>query len=139
MLYANTAYTNAGFLAAAVTVRSQGATRVDINERTRRSRVIDSIHILANWYPWVRPRAVAAAMMVLALESVALADPLALAEPAPHQGLPFNHVLRDPAKSLNKDTRDFANMAIGQHRDLVSYPTGEAPGTIIIDTPHTYL
>jgi len=139
MLYANTACTNAGFLAAAVTVLPEGATRVDINERKRGSRVIDSTHILANWCLRVSPRAVAVAVMVLALESVALADPLALAEPAPHQGLTFNHVLRDPPTSLNKDTRDFANMAIGQRRELVSYSTGEAPGTIIIDTSHTYL
>jgi lipoprotein-anchoring transpeptidase ErfK/SrfK len=153
MLYANTAYITAGFLAAAVTALPRGATPVDISKRKCRSRVIDSTRILAKWCPWARPRAVAArldvarpfgravaaAMTVLALESVALADPLALAEPAPHRGSIFNHVLRDPPTSVHKDTRDFANVAMGQHRELVSYSTGEAPGTIIIDTSHTYL
>jgi lipoprotein-anchoring transpeptidase ErfK/SrfK len=155
MLFANTACTTAGFLAAAVAVLAEGATRVDVNERKRRSRVIDSTRILAKCCQWTGSRAVAArldaaksfarlvaavmaVMMVLALESVALADPLALAEPAPHQGLIFNRVLRDPP-TANKNARDFADMARGQHRELVSYSTGEAPGTIIIDTSHTYL
>jgi len=153
MRYTNKACTNAGFLAAAVTVLPEGATRLDIKERKRRSRVIDSTHVLANWCLWVRPRALAArldvakpfgraaaaAMMVLALEGVALADPLALAEPAPHQRLTFNRVLRDRPTSLDKDTRDLATTAIDPRRQLVSYSTGEAPGTIIIDTSHTYL
>jgi lipoprotein-anchoring transpeptidase ErfK/SrfK len=135
----------AGFFVDAVMVPPKGATRVGIN---RRSRIIDSGRILAKFCPqWARPRRIVkpcgrvltAAVTVLALESVALADPLALAEPSPHQGLTFNQILRDQGAFANKHAGDFANIATDQHGKLVSYSTGEAAGTIIIDTPNTYL
>ena len=128
MVNASTVCASAGFFADAAMILPKGGARVDINGRSYRSRVAKPFG-----------GALLAVVMVLTLESVAVADPLALAEPSPRQGLTFNEVLRDQGTSPNKDTRDFANVATNQHRVLVSYLSGEAPGTIIIDTPHTYL
>jgi lipoprotein-anchoring transpeptidase ErfK/SrfK len=124
MVKANTACATAGFFANALTA---------INGRKRRLRVtgLDA-----------KPfgRAVAAAVMVLAVESVAHADPLAFAGPSVHQGSIFNRVLRDQGtSSATKDARDLAAREMGQNRELVSYSTDEAAGTIIIDTPNTRL
>jgi lipoprotein-anchoring transpeptidase ErfK/SrfK len=153
MVNANTASAAAGFFADAVRVLPEIAAPPAINGRKVRSRVIDSTGIVATSCPrWARlrdvatgldvakpvGRAVAAAMMVLALESVAVADPLAFAAPNAHQGSIFNHVLRDHGTSATKDTRD-TGTAMGQNRELVSYPTDEGAGTIIIDTPNTHL
>jgi lipoprotein-anchoring transpeptidase ErfK/SrfK len=101
----------------------------------------DAVRVLPARLHVAKPfgRAATAGMMLLALESVALADPLAFAGPNPHQASIFNRVLRDQGTSANKDTRDFPGTAIGQNRQLVSYSTDEAAGTIIIDTPKTYL
>jgi len=128
MVKASTVCASAGFFADAVMGLPEGGARVDIDGRRYRSGI-------AKPFGW----ALVAALVVLAFEGAALADPLALAEPTPRQGLTFNEVLRDRGASPNKDTRGFANIAVDQHRALVSYSTGEAPGTIIIDTPHTYL
>jgi lipoprotein-anchoring transpeptidase ErfK/SrfK len=154
MINANTVCAAAGLFADAVRILPEGVAPAAVNGRKQPSRVIDSTRILAKLYPQsaqrcdvrtglhvARPlgRAVAAAMMVLALESVAFADPLAFAGASPHQGSIFNRVLRDQGTSATKDTRDFAGTATGQNRQLVSYSTDEAAGTIIVDTPNTYL
>jgi lipoprotein-anchoring transpeptidase ErfK/SrfK len=141
MVNANTACAAAGFFADAVRVLPEDAASTAVNGRRVRSRVIDSTCDMATGFDVAKPfgRAIAAAIMLLAFESVALADPLAFAEPNPHQGSIFNRVLRDHTTSATKDTRDFAGTARGQNRELVSYSTDEAAGTIIIDTPHTYL
>jgi lipoprotein-anchoring transpeptidase ErfK/SrfK len=146
VINANTLCAAARFFGNAPTALRDRATRGDIK---RGSRAIDSGGILAKFYPRsvametdvVKPFGwlLAAAMTVMALDRVALADPLALAEPSPQQDLTFNHVLRDQGTSPNKHTRDFANMAMDQRRQLVGYSTGEAAGTIIIDTSNTYL
>jgi lipoprotein-anchoring transpeptidase ErfK/SrfK len=141
MVKANTACTAAGFFADAVRVLPGGAASTAVNGRRVRSTVIDSTRDAAVGLAVAKTfgRAIAAAMMLLGLESVALADPLAFAEPNPHQGSIFSRVLVDHGTSATKDTRDLAGIARGQNRKLVSYPTDEAAGTIIIDTPNTYL
>ena len=89
-----------------------------------------------------RVSAAAAALLSVALVSgVASADPLALAEPMRHPGAwPFDQALRDqPQAELDEDASAPADLAPALRRQVVSYPTSEPAGTIIIDTPHTYL
>ena len=134
MVKANTACATAGSFADAVRVLPGEAAPSAINGRKRRSRVTGPD--VAKRFGW----AVAGAMMVLAVEGVAHADPLAFAGPSAHQGSIFNRVLRDQGtSSATKDTRDFAVREMAQNRQLVSYSTDEAAGTIIIDTPNTRL
>jgi lipoprotein-anchoring transpeptidase ErfK/SrfK len=74
-------------------------------------------------------RLVAAGLAVVASSS-ALADPLALAEPTQHPGV-FDHVVSDGGIDLGLPAR--------LRRQVVDYPTKEAPATVVIDTAHTYL
>jgi lipoprotein-anchoring transpeptidase ErfK/SrfK len=136
MIKANTACAAAGFFADAVRVLPEGAASTAVNGRRVRSTVIESTRGVTTK---TFGRAIAAAMMLLGLEGVALADPLAFAAPNAHQGSIFNRVLLDHGTSATKDTRDFAGTVRGQNRKLVSYSTDEAAGTIVIDTPNTYL
>lgn len=80
--------------------------------------------------------AAAAALVVLALENAALADPLAFVEPSHHQGS-----ILDPAfwNHVTRPAREPANVAAGQRGQVVHYSTDEAPGTIVIDTANTSL
>jgi len=71
--------------------------------------------------------------------ALALADPLALAEPMRHPGAPFNEVLRDQAPVYDVDGQNPVDIPAELRRQVVEYPTAEAPGTIVIDTAHTYL
>src|ERR1700724_4120346 len=48
----------------------------------------------------------------------------------------FDQVLRDQSSG---DATDDYVLPAELRRQLVAYPTQEAPGTIVIDTPHTYL
>jgi lipoprotein-anchoring transpeptidase ErfK/SrfK len=48
----------------------------------------------------------------------------------------FDQVLRDQSAS---DAQDESQLPADLRRRTVVYPTQEAPGTIVIDTPHTYL
>jgi lipoprotein-anchoring transpeptidase ErfK/SrfK len=85
--------------------------------------------------------AIAAATMVLALENAALADPLAFVEPSHHQSTIFDRVFRDQGRGpdTTKGIGGPANPVTGHRGQVVSYSTGEAAGTIVIDTPNTYL
>jgi lipoprotein-anchoring transpeptidase ErfK/SrfK len=80
-----------------------------------------------------RTLAPAAVIAVLA-GNAALAEPLALA-PFRHSTSVFDQVLRAPGN----DDQDGATVPARLRRQIVAYPTREAPGTIIIDTPNTYL
>jgi lipoprotein-anchoring transpeptidase ErfK/SrfK len=129
---------------------------IERNERERRSGVLASARRFARLcVQGATPRcyatglyvaesfgcAIAAATIVLALENVALADPLAFVEPSHHQSTIFDRVFRDQGRGLDT-TRDSAgptNMGAGHRGQVVSYSSGEAPGTIVIDTPNTYL
>jgi lipoprotein-anchoring transpeptidase ErfK/SrfK len=48
----------------------------------------------------------------------------------------FDQVLRDQPAG---DTQDEIALPAELRRQMVTYPTQEAPGTVVIDTPHTYL
>jgi lipoprotein-anchoring transpeptidase ErfK/SrfK len=86
--------------------------------------------------------AAAAALLSLTLVSgVACADPLALAEPMRDSAAwPFDQALRDqPQAGPDEDASAPADVAPALRRQVVSYPTSEPAGTIVIDTAHTYL
>jgi len=75
-----------------------------------------------------------AAIVGAALTATACANPLSLFAPDPQtagytRALGYAHEDRDPG----------VEQAARFRRQIVSYATHEAPGTIIIDTPHTYL
>jgi lipoprotein-anchoring transpeptidase ErfK/SrfK len=70
------------------------------------------------------------------------AGPLALNEPVGFPGSIFQQILPDPAPQAMPDvsaTEESAVLPERFHRQIVAYSTNEAPGTIVIDTPHTYL
>ena len=85
---------------------------------------------------------------VSALTSAASADPLGYA-PAARQDSIFGGLFREqpvaqeqPAQQPSvEETQDQGSTELPANlrRQVVSYPTREGPGTIIIDTPHTYL
>jgi lipoprotein-anchoring transpeptidase ErfK/SrfK len=129
---------------------------IDRNDRKRRSRVLDSTRRLAKLCAQsAMPRcyaiglhvgeslgcAIAAATIVLALENVALADPLAFVEPSHHQSTIFDRVFRDQGRGpdTTKDIGGAVNVVAAHRGQVVSYSTGEAPGTVVIDTPNTSL
>src|SRR5260370_23206550 len=62
--------------------------------------------------------------------------PLAMVDPSRPATTFFDPVLRDQSLS---DAQDENALPAELRRQIVAYPTQEAPGTIVIDTPHTYL
>jgi lipoprotein-anchoring transpeptidase ErfK/SrfK len=84
----------------------------------------------------------------LALGAIGLASPAAAAPPAP---LPFPFLPPPPALTYaptapqpqlatpSEDEGSAYDMPARLRRQIVSYSTREAPGTVIIDTPNTYL
>jgi lipoprotein-anchoring transpeptidase ErfK/SrfK len=64
----------------------------------------------------------------------AFAEPFALVSPNPYSASIFAPVMRDDAA-----TREDQALPPRLQRQVVNYPTTEAPGTVIIDTPNTYL
>jgi lipoprotein-anchoring transpeptidase ErfK/SrfK len=62
--------------------------------------------------------------------------PLAMVEPSRPTTTIFDQALRDQSSG---DAQDENALPAELHRQMVAYPTQEAPGTIVIDTPHTYL
>src|SRR5712671_2064394 len=71
-------------------------------------------------------RFAAAAFGALAIGATALSAPAAAAPP--------------PVQAVPQDEEDrTVEIPARLRRQVVSYPTREAPGTIIIDTPNTYL
>jgi lipoprotein-anchoring transpeptidase ErfK/SrfK len=83
-----------------------------------------------------------AALAVLAYSTSgnnAIAEPLALAEPTHRTTSIFDSVMRDQ-RSVQRPVDDAQNITDPRlRRQIVDLSTGEAPGTIIIDTPNTYL
>jgi lipoprotein-anchoring transpeptidase ErfK/SrfK len=67
---------------------------------------------------------------------VASSAPLAMADPSRASTTIFDQVLRDQPSG---DTPDEFVLPAELRRQMVAYPSQEAPGTIVIDTPHTYL
>jgi len=75
-----------------------------------------------------------AALVVASITASAVAQPLAFNGAT--RGAPaFEEVIRDPAIIDAETTRVPAHL----RRQIVNYQTREAPGTIVIDTPNTYL
>jgi lipoprotein-anchoring transpeptidase ErfK/SrfK len=104
----------------------------------------------------------ATAALVLALGSTtALADPLGFAAPSNPFGTIFEQMMGDRDGGMNNDNSSYASrgnvqqqnvapasqddadepaaLAPNLRRQIVNYPTAESAGTIVIDTPHTYL
>jgi lipoprotein-anchoring transpeptidase ErfK/SrfK len=86
----------------------------------------------------------AAAQQQTAVAAVALsqsgsvhAQPLRYAAPFRHPTLPFGQALREQEPS--DETQAPAEIPARLHRHVVAYSTRESAGTIIIDTPNTYL
>jgi len=85
---------------------------------------------------------------VLALSAISLANPAAAAPPAT---LPFPFLLPSPPPMLSyaptepqfaapSEDEDIAyQLPARLRRQIINYATREAPGTVIIDTPNTYL
>jgi lipoprotein-anchoring transpeptidase ErfK/SrfK len=68
--------------------------------------------------------------------AVAWSGPLAMVDTNRSTTTIFDQVLRDQSPN---DTQDEIALPAELRRQMVSYPTQEAPGTVVIDTPHTYL
>jgi len=85
--------------------------------------------------------AATASFVFLALGAgIACADPLALAEPMRNPAAPFDRVLRDQAvPDPAEDAQSPTVLPSALRRQVVNYATTEPVGTIVIDTPHTYL
>src|SRR5215470_2864026 len=84
--------------------------------------------------------------------TAALADPLALFDTLFHPTTAYDEALRDRspgaaepvalhsrAPVIDEGVADTADVPANLRRQVVTYPSTEAPGTIVIDTPHTYL
>jgi len=89
-------------------------------------------------------RLAVSALAATILSSAPLAaEPLALNDPGFPFGSLFQQVVREPApQAVPEDSiteQQVAPLDERFRRQVVAYNGGEAPGTIIIDTPHTYL
>jgi lipoprotein-anchoring transpeptidase ErfK/SrfK len=76
-----------------------------------------------------------------ALGSAALAEPLALANTTHRANVIFEQVMpgQPTVRRPGEDTQSAAEVPARLRRQIVEFPTGEATGTIVIDTPNTYL
>ena len=81
--------------------------------------------------------AVVGAVVSAVLAGSALADPLAMADPRYRQAWIFDQAIRDQA--VTDDQQDVIAIPARLQRQMVDYATREQAGTIVIDTPHTYL
>lgn len=76
------------------------------------------------------------AMVALFKSDAVFAEPLAYAAPISHPAFLFGQA-REP--DVADDTQTPDEVPARLHRHVVDYSTREAPGTIVIDTPNTYL
>jgi lipoprotein-anchoring transpeptidase ErfK/SrfK len=87
--------------------------------------------------------AVSALAATILCSAQASAGPLAMNDPNFPFGSLFQQVVREPAPQAMPEesvTEEPAGVVQERfRRQLVNYNTGEAPGTIVIDTPNTYL
>jgi lipoprotein-anchoring transpeptidase ErfK/SrfK len=88
--------------------------------------------------------AASAFVVTVVLGAQASAEPLYMNDPAPYGGSIFQQVDRSQAPQtdngvIDDQTAPSATLPDNLRRQLVAYSGPEAAGTIIIDTPHTYL
>jgi len=79
----------------------------------------------------------ALAGIALLQSQTARAEPLGFAAASSHPAFLFGQTAREPEQT--DETRAPANIPARLHRHVVDYSTREVPGTIVIDTPNTYL
>ena len=85
-------------------------------------------------------RIAAAAMLAdITCGNVPAGEPLAVLDPTHRPTTIFDQVLRGPNAVRRPESRDATEMPARLRRQIVEYPTSEAHGTIVIDTPNTYL
>ena len=77
------------------------------------------------------------AMVALFKSDAAFAEPLRYVAPISHPAFLFGQAARQPDVADDTQTPDETPARL--HRHVVDYSTREAPGTIVIDTPNTYL
>jgi lipoprotein-anchoring transpeptidase ErfK/SrfK len=89
--------------------------------------------------------AVSALAVTILSSATASAQPLAMTDPGffPFPGSVFQQVMREPAPQAMPEQR-LTEQPAGVvderfRRQVVAFNTSEAPGTVIIDTPNTYL
>ena len=82
--------------------------------------------------------AVLAAIASVAVENFATAEPLALVE-ATHRSASMFDAVRDPQTFQPIAPQETAQMPARLRRQIVAFVTAEQPGTIIVDTPNTFL
>jgi lipoprotein-anchoring transpeptidase ErfK/SrfK len=72
--------------------------------------------------------------------NIAAAEPLAFVDPAHRSATSiFDQALRSQSAAQLSDSQDATEMPARLRRQIVDYPTSEARGTVVIDTPNTYL
>src|SRR5690242_16386612 len=88
----------------------------------------------------------AIALAITALSSTtASAQPMGYADPHAGSFTVFNQAFGGSTPGsrssvmIEEDSGQSVDMDARLRRQVVSYPTTEAPGTIVIDTPNTYL
>ncbi len=77
------------------------------------------------------------AMVLLFNSDAVFAEPLGYVAPINHPALLLGQTAREP--DVADDTQTPDEIPAHLHRHVVNYSTREAPGTIVIDTPDTYL
>ncbi len=82
--------------------------------------------------------AVLAAIASVAVENFATAEPLALVE-ATHRSASMFDAARDPQTVQPIAPQETAQVPGRLRRQIVTFVTAEQPGTIIVDTPNTFL
>jgi lipoprotein-anchoring transpeptidase ErfK/SrfK len=85
--------------------------------------------------------AVAAVAATLACSAPGLAQPLAYNDPAGFPRSVFQQILSEPQTMPDASATEQSSGGVPAHlrRQTVAYHTREAPGTVVIDTAHTYL
>lgn len=84
-------------------------------------------------------RTTALAAAFIGLWSVSASAQFLSFAPAGQHSSIFGEVLRDGESLRERDGGETAELPARFRRQIVSYATNEAPGTIVVDTPNTYL
>jgi lipoprotein-anchoring transpeptidase ErfK/SrfK len=115
---------------------------------------------MSNTFKALRRTGAAAALVIALASTSAFADPLGFAAPSNPFGTIFEQMMsgdggmnndngsyaarrnlqqQSVARPSQEDTDEPAELAPNLRRQIVNYPTAESAGTVVIDTPHTYL